>query len=212
VTLENKEVEFAGPYAFHHEQPQQRSIGKHGAGWSSSSSSSSELANHFRYVSTEGPTTRKDGGHSRILTPGTYNVIYVHHEVRNLVGCRARELVMWFCVSSPGPAFGIHVPKCYNVGNADPDEASTNTFKVGFKSDLYRDYVRLIDAFPRGRNRIWINGFKDKIFKAEIHLVDRDGEQLKFLTQLTPKRRDPVQETSATFQIKQLNLFEDAGE
>jgi len=101
----------------------------------------------------------------------------VRHELRNLVGHSAMELIMWFCVISPGSAFGVHVPKYYNVGNADPAETSANTFKVGFKSELYRDYTRLVDEMARGRNRIWINAFKDKIFKADICFFVPDRKQ-----------------------------------
>jgi hypothetical protein len=142
-----------------------------------SSSSSLEPANNVRAVSIEGPVTPIVGDQLGQLASGTYDVTYVRHELRNLVGYRAMELVMWFCVISPGSAFGVHVPKYYNVGNADPAETSANTFKVGFKSELYRDYTRLVDERPRGRNSIWINGFKDKIFKADIRFFYRDRKQ-----------------------------------
>ena len=135
----------------------------------------------------EGPAGRMEGERPVQMKPGTYDVTYVRHELRNLVGCRAMELVMWFCVITPGLVFGTHVAKYYNVGNADPGETSANMFRVGFKCDLYRDYVRLVDEVPKGRNRVWINGFKDKIFKAEIHFADCDGK-----SQLTVKPDQPA--------------------
>jgi hypothetical protein len=114
-----------------------------------------------------------DANQFAVAMPGTYEVTYVRHELRDLVHSRAKELVMWFCVLNQGPAFGLHVPKYYNVGNTDPAEQHASSFKVGFKNNLYRDYVRLVDENPRGGNRVWINSFKDKVFKAEIRLVDR---------------------------------------
>ena len=136
-----------------------------------------ELQNDSAESAIEGPTGRIDGDRPAQIKPGTYEVAYVRHEVRNLFGGRAMKLVVWFRVIGFGPAFGACVPKYYNVGKPDRTVRSTNTFKVGFKSDFYRDYVRLLDEIPKGRARISMQGFRGKVFRAQVRFVDRDSKQ-----------------------------------
>jgi hypothetical protein len=125
----------------------------------------------------DGPVGSIDGDRPAQIKPGTYEVTYVRHEVRNLFGGRAMKLVVWFRVISAGPSFAVCVPKYYNVGKPDRTVRSTNTFKVGFKSDFYRDYVRLLDEIPKGRARISMQGFRGKVFRARVRFVDRDSKQ-----------------------------------
>ena len=128
-------------------------------------------------TANDGPRGSLDGDLPARVKPGTYEVTYVRHEVRHLFGGRAMKLVVWFRIVTFGTGFGVILPRYYNVGKADRSARSTSIFKAGFKSDLYRDYVRLLGEAPTKRSPISMANFRGKVFEARIRFVDRDSKQ-----------------------------------
>jgi hypothetical protein len=55
------------------------------------------------------------GAKPPLVPPGTYDLLFIFHETIVLAGGRAPKLVLWFCLTSPGPFMGKKLPRYYNV-------------------------------------------------------------------------------------------------
>jgi len=137
-------------------------------------SASGKVSKNARH---DGPVGELDGDRLVQIAPGRYEATFVRHELRSLYGGGALKLVLWFRVVSPGQAFGVSVPKYYNVKKRAGSSERGQSFVVGGKSDFFRDYVRLLDLMPQRKDRMSPDRFRGKVFEVQVRFVERDSKQ-----------------------------------
>lgn len=107
-----------------------------------------------------------------LVNPGIYRLAYQRHETKSMFRGKAPKLYLHFNIIDNGPAFGCELCAYYNVRWINGKK-----WKVGFKSNFLRDYVRLFGEVPDRLDRIPMTNFKNCIIRGRIKTVERGANQ-----------------------------------
>ena len=112
-----------------------------------------------------------------LVTPGTYELIYVYDETILLAAGRAPKLVLWFRIVTPGEFFGVKLPRYYNVRKLEGKPRRHGGFKVGWRSDFVRDFATLFGSTPPRANRIPTSKFEGVAIRGRVRTVTSTWKQ-----------------------------------
>lgn len=107
-----------------------------------------------------------------LIPPGIYDLAFVSYETKSMFRGKANKLYLHFKVMDMGPAFEAELVAYYNL-----QWVNGKKWKVGFKSNFLRDYVRLFDEVPDRLDRIPMTRFKEHLIKAKVKTVTHGADQ-----------------------------------
>lgn len=108
------------------------------------------------------------------VSPGTYEGTYVGHETSLYKG-ETPKLTVRFKITSPGPGEGVTLPRYYNVKDLVGDPRTSGAFKVGRRSDYYREFC-LVAGRPDRSDRASPVAFRGKIIALAVGYVTQNGQ------------------------------------
>ena len=109
-----------------------------------------------------------------LVPPGAYRVRFSHWWTALMFG-KQGKLALVFKVCDIGPHFEAEIPRWYNVklrGKA----GRNGGFKVGWRSALLADYVKLI-GLPNRNDRIALTRYSDLLLAVEVETVSQGSKQ-----------------------------------
>ena len=109
------------------------------------------------------------------IEPGVYNLAFQFHRTLYLFG-RAPKLYCYFKITDPGKYYGITVIRYYNVKTLNSKPRKGGSFRIGYHSDLMREYVTLF-GWPARKDRISTRAFELVIVRGRIRTVTHDAKQ-----------------------------------
>jgi hypothetical protein len=123
--------------------------------------------------------SQERGGSLTYITPlisdGIYLLAFSHYET--VYQFRSYKLVLHFRVVTPGPALGAHLCRYYAVRSvATKSRQKGGQFKVGQKSDFYREFCRVFGA-PARPDRITPMSYRNTVVLGEVVTVTRGHDQ-----------------------------------
>lgn len=115
-----------------------------------------------------------DGEAKPLLKPGTYDLSFRYYETVKLFGGKVPKLVLWFQIITQGKAYGIVLPRYYNVTRIKDKPKRWGDFVVGRNSLFLREYVNLFCMPASSRlDRIPMTAFKNVIIRGRIKTVHK---------------------------------------
>lgn len=126
------------------------------------------------------PMRIQDGvGSVAYITPlvpeGVYLLAFDHYDT--VYQFRSHKLALHFRVVTPGPALGARLCRYYAVkGVVTKSRQKGGQFKVGQKSDFFREYCRVFGA-PARLDRITPAAFRNTVVLGEVVTVTRGHDQ-----------------------------------
>ncbi len=112
------------------------------------------------------------------VPPDEYEARYKNHGTYRQYG-GGEKLRAFFVISDPGPAFGLAVPRFWNV------TLTKRGFKVGKRSTFLREFCRLFPNYrPTRSDRIPMDYFRGKAFRIRVETVDKDRNRQPIPEQL----------------------------
>lgn len=110
-----------------------------------------------------------------LIPEGIYLLAFNHHET--VFQFRSYKLVLHFRVVTPGPAFGVRLCRYYAVRSvATKSRQKGGQFKVGQKSDFFREFCRVFGA-PARADRITPATYRNTVVLGEVVTVTRGHDQ-----------------------------------
>ncbi|MBM4231733.1 MAG: hypothetical protein FJ184_13530 [Gammaproteobacteria bacterium] len=111
-----------------------------------------------------------------LIPPGIYEAQFICYETRRLNGHFSAKVEITFEITDEGPYKGIRLKKYYPAKDIHGSPRLRGGFTVSPKSDLYRDYVRLIGK-PSRADRIRLVRYEGRTIIIEIDTVTHDGNK-----------------------------------
>jgi len=112
-----------------------------------------------------------------LIPPGEYELALVQWETLTLPQFRqSPKLKLIFRVLDMGPHFGVHLERWYNVARHIGKRGRSGGFKVGARSDAYREFCSLITA-PMRPDRVPLGNLKREIVIGRVRTVTKDRKQ-----------------------------------
>ena len=111
-----------------------------------------------------------------LIPPGVYEARFVCYETRRSNGQFSAKVVLTLEITDEGPHKGVRLQKYYPTKEINGTPRLRGAFTVSPKSDLYRDYVRLIGK-PSRRDRIRLYRYTDYVLVVEVDTVTHDGNK-----------------------------------
>jgi hypothetical protein len=119
----------------------------------------------------EGDQGQLIGAKPPLVTPGTYDLMYVFDETILLVGGRVPKLAIWFRITTPGQFIGTKLPRYYNVTTIEGKPRRSGGFKVGWRSAFMREFAAVFDSVPLRTNRIPMSRFEGTAVRGRVRTV-----------------------------------------
>jgi hypothetical protein len=116
-----------------------------------------------------------DGERPALVDPGMYSLRYLYYETARLHG-RAPKVIVWFSICDLGPQFGKCVPRYYNAKAGSAKRRRGGPFKVGWKSNLLREFARVEGGTSRC-DRIRLELLGRHLLEGRIDTVTHGGDQ-----------------------------------
>jgi hypothetical protein len=118
--------------------------------------------------------------HSRIedshylIEPGEYEVMYEFYKTS--MSFNRPNMTAWFSVASPGTAFGLYLPRHYNLEWVKKG----GQFKARPHSECVRDFIAVTGETVKRTDRIPLDTrYKGIIIVAEVRTVTKDSKGRK---------------------------------
>ena len=123
------------------------------------------------------PYAALEGAPAPLVKPGVYDLRYDFHETAVMFG-RAPKLVLRFTIIEMGTEYfdTVQLPKSYNASKLMERPKKFGRFKVGFKSEFLRDYVRMF-SMPVRLDRIPMSAFERVIVRGKVRVVTHGSDQ-----------------------------------
>lgn len=114
-----------------------------------------------------------------LIEPGIYTLAFLYYETVNLFGC-CPKVVLRFRVIEPGLYFGMEFSRYYNATKLTGKPGRNGKFKIGFKSDLLREFLNIFpDYNPKRLDRIPMSYYEEIMIHGRISTCDKDYKQRK---------------------------------
>ena len=110
-----------------------------------------------------------------LLAPGEYELAFLGHNT-SILFARKLSVQMDFKVMTPGPGFECVLPGYYNATQLGKKRGKNGHFKVGTKSDLYREFHAVVLGKHRS-DRLPISKLKHIVIVGEVTTVTQDRHQ-----------------------------------
>lgn len=115
-----------------------------------------------------------DGEARPLIEPGMYDLSFRYYETVKLFGGKVSKLVIWFQIITQGKAFGIVMPRYYNVTKINGKPRRWGDFKIGRNSSFLREYVAVFGMPASNRlDRIPMTVFKNNIIRGRVKTVHK---------------------------------------
>lgn len=111
-----------------------------------------------------------------LIPPGVYQGRFICYETRRSNGHFSAKVVITVEITEEGSHKGVRLQKYYSVKEINGTPRPRGAFAVSPKSDLYRDYVRLVGK-PSRRDRIRLNRYTEYVLVLEVDTVTHDGNK-----------------------------------
>jgi hypothetical protein len=112
-----------------------------------------------------------------LVAPGTYDLAFIRFETAFMFR-HAPKVVLWFRIITMGAAFGVEVPRFYNVLRIIGKPQKGGRFKVGRRSDFVREFTNLFHLQDKRLDRLPVeSNFRNVIVSGELRTVTRDFQQ-----------------------------------
>ena len=109
-----------------------------------------------------------------LIDPGEYEVAYLLH--RTSTRFKRPNMTIWFQVISPGAAFGLYLPRYYNLEWVRKNGA----FKAMRHSDCTREFIAVTDEPVKRLDRIPLaDRYKGRVILARVDTVTTDSKNQK---------------------------------
>ena len=106
-----------------------------------------------------------------LVPPGEYEARFKNYETFQMYG-GGGKLRAFFTITDPGPAFGVAVPRFWNV------TLTKRGFTVGKRTVFLREFCRLFPEYRlMRRERIPMSYFRGKAFMIRVQTVDTDRQR-----------------------------------
>ncbi len=115
-----------------------------------------------------------------LLPEGEYRLGYIDY--RTCIAFNVPRVVVRFKILDFGEHFGKQLERWYRVGSLRGKPRKFGDFRVGKRSDFFRDYLRVIGApTANRRDRLSFTSLKNKVVVGSIRTVveGRDQEKLE---------------------------------
>lgn len=116
-----------------------------------------------------------DGEPPSLVEPGSYSLRYVFYETARLHG-RAPKVIVWFEICDLGPHFGKRVARYYNAKVVSATRRRGGRFKIGWKSNLMRDFAR-VEGKPQRTDRMRLDLLGRHLLRGNIGTVTHGHDQ-----------------------------------
>lgn len=116
-----------------------------------------------------------EGDRPVLIEPGEYELAFQFHRTLFLFG-RAPKLCCYFKIITPGKYFGVTMCRYYNVKSLTGKPRKGGAFKVGWYSDLVREYVTIFGLLSRP-DRISTTTYKTAIVRGRVGIVCTNSKQ-----------------------------------
>lgn len=116
-----------------------------------------------------------EGEPPSLVAPGIYDLAFQYYETTYLFG-RAPKVICRFIVATPGEFFERTLVRYYNVLTLNSKPRRGGSFRIGWKSDLLREYVNLF-GMPSRLDRLSLEQMKNRIIRGRVVTVARDAKQ-----------------------------------
>lgn len=117
------------------------------------------------------PDSQREDRDSLLISPGTYRLAYVKHEVKTQFDRGVLKIL--FRIMDYGPNFGTVLPKYFNV-----ELIGKKRFAAQPRSDFFRTYCELFRQRPKF-DRSVLRKFEDVYIEGVVETVSTDHRQQK---------------------------------
>lgn len=106
-----------------------------------------------------------------LVEPRAYEVMLDFYETALMF--KTPKLILTFTIVTQGPAYGIRLPRYYNVKRLIGKPGKNGNFAVGKKGDFLREFLTLFSCKPDRLDRLPISYFNGVTIKARVVTVKR---------------------------------------
>jgi hypothetical protein len=111
-----------------------------------------------------------------LIEPGRYEARAVDFETRLYFRGKAPRGVLWFQITTFGPAFESVIPAFYALRSVTGKPRRRGKFTIGFKSRLARDLAAMLGRRPP-LDIVPFEDIENALFAVDVVTVERDIEQ-----------------------------------
>jgi hypothetical protein len=115
-----------------------------------------------------------EGQRPLLVEPGVYDLAFQFHETAYLFG-RAPKVVCHFKIETPGQHYGKALVRYFNAMTLTSKPRRGGSFKIGWKSDLLREYATCF-GLPARIDRLSLESFKQRVIRGRVIVVSRDSK------------------------------------
>jgi hypothetical protein len=127
-------------------------------------------------IDLEGDRCQVIGERPALVSPGVYNLIFLHHETM-VLSRKSLKLALWFRIVTMGEHYGAKLPRYYNVARIEGKPRRGGGFRVGWSSAFTREYAALFNSLPARTDRIPMSPFEGAEVRGRVRTVTTGWRQ-----------------------------------